>query len=273
MPHDLFDYLRRNIIVGRVTLTREDKIAVLTINRPEVKNALDMETYEEFGKAIEKVKSDPDSRVVVITGAGDSFCAGLDLKFAATIKDMSAVEVVGLIKRLQEIFTFESVEKPVISAIKGYTLGNGCDIALASDFVIAAENARIGMIYTNLGLIPDIGGTFRLPRLVGLSMAREMILTGEQIDAARALDIGMVNKVVPTERLMDETMEFAGKLAGRAPIALAMAKAAINKALGVDLHTAHNFEAYMQSVCLQSSDVMEAVSAFLEKRKPDFKGK
>ena len=256
--------------MGKVTLIREDKIAVLTINRPDVKNALDLDTYEEFGEAVEEIKRDSDIRVAVITGAGDSFCAGLDLKFAANIKSMSAMEVVSLIKRLQGIFAFENVGKPVISAIKGYTLGNGCDIALASDFVIAAEDAKIGMIYTNLGLIPDMGGTFRLPRLVGLAMAKELILTGEQISARRALEIGMINKVVPTEKLMDETMKFAGKLAGRSPIALAMAKAAINKGLGVDLSAAQDFEAYIQNVCLQSDDVTEAISAFLEKRKPNF---
>ena len=256
--------------MGKVTLIREDKIAVLTINRPDVKNALDLDTYEEFGEAVEEIKRDSDVRVAVITGAGDSFCAGLDLKFAAKIKSMSAMEVVSLIKRLQGIFAFENVGKPVISAIKGYTLGNGCDIALASDFVIAAEDAKIGMIYTNLGLIPDMGGTFRLPRLVGLAMAKELILTGEQISARRALEIGMINKVVPTEKLMDETMKFAGKLAGRSPIALAMAKAAINKGLGVDLSAAQDFEAYIQNVCLQSDDVTEAISAFLEKRKPNF---
>ncbi len=256
--------------MGKVTLIREDKIAVLTINRPDVKNALDLDTYEEFGEAVEEIKRDSDIRVAVITGAGDSFCAGLDLKFAAKIKSMSAMEVVSLIKRLQGIFAFENVGKPVISAIKGYTLGNGCDIALASDFVIAAEDAKIGMIYTNLGLIPDMGGTFRLPRLVGLAMAKELILTGEQISARRALEIGMINKVVPTEKLMDETMKFAGKLAGRSPIALAMAKAAINKGLGVDLSAAQDFEAYIQNVCLQSDDVTEAISAFLEKRKPNF---
>ncbi len=259
--------------MGKVTLIKEEKIAVLTINRPDVKNALDLDTYEEFGEAVEEIKRDSDVRVAVITGAGDSFCAGLDLKFAATIKSMSATEVVSLIKRLQEIFTFENVGKPVISAVKGYTLGNGCDIALASDFVIAAENAKIGMIYTNLGLIPDMGGTFRLPRLVGLAMAKELILTGEQIDAKRALEIGMINKVVTAEKLMDETMGFAGKLAGRSPVALAMAKAAINKGLGVDLCVAQDFEAYIQSVCLQSDDVAEAINAFLEKRKPNFKGK
>ena len=259
--------------MGKIDLTREDRIAVLAINRPKVKNALDMDTYEEFESAIEEVKDDSNIRVVVITGAGDSFCAGLDLKFAATIKSMSPMEVISLIKRLQEIFAFEKIRKPIISAVKGYALGNGCDIALASDFVIAAESAKIGMIYTNLGLIPDIGGTFRLPRQVGLAMARELILTGEEVDAKRALEIGMVNRVVPTEILMDETMKFANKLARRAPIALAMAKAAINKGLGTDLYTTHDFEAYLQSICLQSNGVMEAMNAFLEKREPNFEGK
>jgi len=259
--------------MGKVTLTKENKIAVLTINRPKVKNALDMEAYEEFESGIKEVVSDSEVRVVVITGSGDSFCAGLDLKFAGVLKNMRPMELVGLIKRLQKMFHFEKIGKPIISAVKGYTLGNGCDIALASDFVIAAKDTKMGMVYTNLGLIPDLGGTFRLPRLVGMAKAKELILTGKEIDAEYALKIGMVNKVVPTEKLMDETMALANKLAKRAPIALSLAKAAIVNGLDTDLSSTHDFEAYMQSICIQSDDVTEAVTAFMEKRKPDFKGK
>jgi enoyl-CoA hydratase len=258
--------------MNKIILKKEKRIAVITINRPKVKNALDLEAYDEFANALEDAKADSDIRVILINGAGDSFCTGIDLKFAGTLKDMTPREVTGLIKRLQAIFRFEDIEKPVVSAVNGYALGNGCDIALASDFVIAADNAMLGMTYTNLGLIPDLGGTFRLPRIVGLAKAREMILTGENINAEEALRIGLVNRVVPAGGLMDAAIEFAAILAQRAPIALAMAKAAINKGLSSDLASAQDFEAYIQNICLQSRDVTEAVRAFLEKRSPDFKG-
>ncbi len=259
--------------MSKIKLSKDDKIALLTINRPEVKNALDMEAYEEFGHALKEVKEDSEVRVLVITGAGDSFCAGVDLKVAAATNKEAVSEMVAGLQRLQDIFSFEKIEKPVISAVNGYALGNGCDIALASDFVIASEKARFGMVYTNLGMIPDLGGTFRLPRLVGLATARELILTGEQIGARRALEIGMIGRVVAHENLMDSTMEFAGKLATRAPIALAMAKIAINKGLGANLSTSLQFESYLQSICLQSKDMIEAVTAIFEKRDPNFTGK
>ncbi len=187
--------------MSKIKLSKDDRIAIITINRPEVKNALDMETYEEFVNALKEVKEDSEVRVLVITGAGDSFCSGLDLKFAATTSKKTVSETVASLQRLQASFSFEEIEKPVISAVNGYALGNGCDIALASDFIIAAEEAKFGMAYTNLGLIPDLGGTFRLPRLVGLAAARELILTGERIDAGRALEIACVSVVQSLGRI------------------------------------------------------------------------
>ena len=245
----------------------------MTINRPKVNNALDEQTYEEFGKAIDELKIDSSVRVIVITGAGKSFCSGIDLKFASTLKNSSQTEFRILLQKIQNIFLFEKIDKPVIAAVKGFALGNGCDIALASDIIIASENAKFSMAYTNLGLIPDLGGTFRLPRLVGTAMAKEIILTGEMIDAEKAHNIGIVNKVVSDETLQDEAMAFAQKLAQRAPVALAMAKKAINNGLGGDLYSSLEFETYMQNICIQSEDVTEAVTAFLEKRKPQFTGK
>ena len=256
----------------KIILNKVDRIAILTINRPDARNALDLGTYEEFESAIEDVKNDSELRALIITGAGDSFCAGLDLKFAAVVTKMSAAKIIGFIKKLQLIFNFERIKIPVISAVKGYAMGNGCDIALASDFIFAAKDAKFAMTYTNLGLIPDMGGTFRLPKLVGLATARELIMTGDLFDAKRALDIGMVNRVVPVDKLMDETMKFANKLAKRAPLALSMAKSAIYNSLGSDLAKSYDFEAYMQSVCIKSDDVNEAITAFIEKRAPKFKG-
>ena len=257
----------------KINLIRQGAVAICTINRPDVKNALDLEAYYEFEKIIKEVRHDTNIRVVVINGEGSSFCTGLDLKFAAQIEQLSIIELENLIKRLQDIFAFEKIAKPVISAVQGYAMGNGCDIALASDFIIAAESAKMTMAYTNLGLIPDLGGTFRLPRLVGLARARELILTGREINAQRALEIGMVAKVVPDDKLMEKTMEFADRLSKRPPIALALAKEAINKSLSSDLSSVCTLEASMQSICLQSSDVKEAIAAFAEKRDPEFKGR
>ncbi len=256
----------------KISLTRENSIGIITINRPDVKNALDMEAYNEFGSAIEEGSRDSQIKVLLIRGEGDSFCTGLDLKFAATLNHMGALEFEALVKRLQNIFAFEKLQKPVISAVQGYALGNGCDIALASDFIIAADNAKLAMSYANLGLIPDLGGTFRLPRLVGLAMARELIFTGKQIDAKQALEIGMISRVVEKDQLMEESMKFANLLAQRAPMALAMAKAAINRGLGTNLETVCQFEASMQTICFKSNDLKEAISAFAEKRPPVFKG-
>ncbi|MDY6932640.1 MAG: enoyl-CoA hydratase [Spirochaetota bacterium] len=255
-----------------IILTKEDQIAILTINRPNFKNALDGKTYEEFGIAIDDVKSDSSIRVLIITGAGDSFCSGLDLSYAASMKDQSMGDFRAGMKRLQSIFNFEEIYKPVIAAVKGYALGNGCDIALASDFIIAGESAKFAMAYTNLGLIPDLGGTFRLPRLVGPAKAKELILTGEKIDAKTALDIGIAGKLVPDEKLMDEANKFAQKLAKRSPIALSLAKKAINNSLGTNLYNSLEYEAYMQNICMNSNDTAEAVMAFLEKREPNFTG-
>ncbi len=259
--------------MSKVKLKKEGKIALITINRPEVKNALDIDTYNEFELVLKDVKEDDGIRSVVITGAGDAFCAGLDLKFAASLNGIKPVDAVPLIRRLQTIFTFEDIPKPVISAVNGFALGNGCDIALASDFVFASTNAVFGMVYTNLALIPDLGGTFRLPKLVGLAKAREMILTGDKIGGEEAFRIGLAGKLTEPDKLMDETMAFADRLAKRAPAAIAMSKAAINKGLGSDLITGQQFEAYMQSICLGGGDVVEAITAMLEQREPNFTGK
>jgi enoyl-CoA hydratase len=258
--------------VKNLILTKENRVALLKLNRPDVRNALDGETYQEFAMAIEEIKNDTQLRAVVITGEGKSFCAGLDLKFAATLKDYSPLQLISFIKYLQKIFTFESIDKPVISAVNGYAIGNGCDMALASDIIIASEQAKFSMAYTNLGLIPDLGGTFRLPRLVGPAIAKEMILTGDMIDARRAFELGMVNKVVSSDKLMEEAMAMAQKLAKRSPIALAMAKKAINSGLNTDISSSLDLEIALQNICIRSNDLMEAFISAIEKREPNYTG-
>ena len=256
-----------------IILKQENGIAVLTINRPAYKNALDGQTYDEFAAAINMVKNDSQTRVLVITGVENSFCSGIDLAYAKALTGLSQVEFMTMMKRVQSTFQFENLRVPVIAAVNGYALGNGCDIALAADLIFAAESAAFSMAYTNVGMIPDLGGTFRLTRLVGPSTAKELILTGDRFTARRALEIGMINRVLPDADLMKSVMEFSEKLAGRAPIALAMAKKSINNSLAADLSTTLDFEAYNQSLCITSEDSSEAVAAMMEKRKPVFTGR
>ncbi|KQC07899.1 MAG: hypothetical protein APR62_05730 [Smithella sp. SDB] len=253
--------------------TKENKIGILTFNRPESKNSLDAKTYDELFELIPQIDKDEDVRVLIITGAGDSFCAGINLSFAASLKDASPAWMRWFIKKVQVTFSFEKMRQPVISAVRGHAVGNGCDIAVASDFIIASETAKFAMAYTTLGLVPDAGGTYRLTRLIGPSKAKELILTGERIDAKRAYEIGMVTKVVPDDKLMDEAMALAIKLAKRAPLALSMSKAAIDNALSGNFCINQDLELYMQGVCIPSHDATEAVISFLEKRDGNFIGK
>ena len=178
-----------------IILEKKEGIARLILNRPDAMNALDEKTYEELWIATEDVRADNDVRVMIITGAGRAFCAGLDLKYGGKILGMNQTDLRAIMSKIQGTFMLERIEKPVIAAVNGHALGNGCDLALACDFRIASEEARFGMTYTLLGLIPDVGGTCRLARLVGVSKAKELIFTGDMIDAREAEKIGMVDKV------------------------------------------------------------------------------
>lgn len=256
-----------------IILEKKTGIAKLILNRPDAMNALDGKTYEELWTATEDVRTDNDVRVVVITGAGRAFCTGLDLKYGGKILGMNQTELRAIMGKIQETFMLERIEKPVIAAVNGYALGNGCDLALACDFRIASEEARFGMTYTKLGLIPDVGGTYRLARLVGVSKAKELIFTGDMIDAREAEKIGLVDKVVAAGELESAMMEFAKKLAKCAPIPIGIAKKAINKALDTNLREALEAELQGQILCFQTEDVKEGVKARIEKREPMFKGK
>ena len=251
----------------------ENKIAILSINRPQAKNSLNEQTYAEFSEAIEKIRKDDNIRVLIITGEGDTFCAGVDLNYAASkLKAYTQTQFRTMLDTIQRTFMFEKLNKPVIAAVKGYALGNGFDIALACDFIIAAENTKFSMAYINLGLIPDLGGTYRLAKLVGPSIAKELILTGDRIDARRAYELGIVNRLVSDEKVMEEAMEFANKLIKKSPIALALAKMAIDKSMYSDLATSLELESYIQGLCSLSEDATEAAAAMFEKRDPIFKG-
>ena len=249
----------------------EKGVATITFNRPEVLNALNEESLQEFSTALDEVALDEDIRVLVLTGAGEkSFVAGADitefLKFNVLKAKIFAQLGHGLINRLQEL------PIPVIAAVNGFALGGGCEIVLGCDFIYAAENAMFGLPEINLGIIPGFGGTQRLPRLIGRNMAKEMIFTGKIISAAEAHAAGLVNTVCPQDQLMAEVMKTAATLASKGKASLRAAKQAINSGMDVDLRTGCRIEIDAFAICLSSSDAKEGTTAFLEKRKASFKG-
>ena len=244
---------------------------MITINRPEVRNALDPQTIGEIRDAIRTCRFDNDIRVVILTGAGGkAFAAGADIR---SLKARETLEV--LKSETQETLNeIENLDKPVIAAIDGFALGGGCELAMSCDIRIATSRSKMGQPEVNLGVIPGAGGTQRLQRLVGLGKAKELIFTGEIISAEDARDIGLVNQVVAEpEDLLSAAIEMAQKIISKAPVAVALAKAALNIGSNVDIHSGLLFEKHAQAVAFATEDRMEGTSAFLEKRKPNFKGK
>lgn len=247
-------------------------VAKITINRPEVRNALNMDTRRELRTALEDAGKDNSVRVVVITGAGDrAFCAGADLRELIDLTPLKARQYLRLSRAVTN--AIEDMEKPVISAVKGYALGGGCELALACDIVIAEETARFGQPEVRVGIIPGGGATQRLPRAVGLKKAKELILTGDLISAAEAERIGLVNKVVPVDRLEEAVEELVEKLLGGSPVILGLAKAAVNRSVEVGLAEGLRYEFEALALCFGTEDQREGMLAFLEKRRPTFKGK
>ena len=250
----------------------EGSSAIVTFNRPEVLNALNEETMQELGSVMDKCKQDATVRVVILTGTGDrAFVAGADInefvgKTPAMI--MTFAELGHNVVRIME-----TMGKPIVAAVNGYALGGGLEISMACDLRFASDKARFGQPEILLGLIPGMGGTQRLSRLVGIGLARELIMSGEQITAQRAYEIGLVNRVFPAEQLMEETKKFAQRLAGLPPFALRMAKHAINYGYDLALENANSLELQCFSQCWSTEDLKEGVAAFLEKRKGTFTGK
>jgi len=233
---------------------------------------LNEETLKEISSRIADAKQDENIRVIVFTGAGDrAFCAGADLNM---MKGKSAYKGMHLSYSGQRLtLEIEELEKPVIAALNGYTLGGGLELAMACDLRIASENAQLGQPEVNVGLIPGWGGTQRLPRLVGKGKAKEMIFTGGRIDAKTAERLGLVNKVVPLDQLKSVVKEFASEIMSKPPIAIELAKQLINKSTEIDLRVGLINEAEAFGVLASTEDFREGVGAFLEKRKPHYKGK
>jgi enoyl-CoA hydratase len=255
-----------------IVYEKSEGIATITLNRPEALNAFSREVINEVLQALEDVRTDENVRVVVLTGAGEkAFSAGADIK---AMKGMNALKGRELSLMGEELCSgLENLQKPVIAAINGYALGGGLEVAMACDLRIASERARMGQTEINIGLIPGWGGTQRLTRLIGRTKAKELIFTGKMIDAKTAEQLGIVNMVFPAEEFRERVRQFAKELASKAPVALRVAKALINKGADMSLDSAIALEREGIGVVASTEDLQEGVSAFAEKRKPMFKGK
>ena len=254
-------------------LTEEKNQAViLTMNRPEVMNCLNFDLLYAMRDTIDSLQYRTDIRTVIITGKGDkSFCAGADLKERATLTPDEVKKFILTIRNL--LTSIQNLPMPVISAVNGVALGGGTEVALASDIRIASETASMGLTETRLAIIPGGGGTQRLPRIIGVAKAKELIFTGRRVDAKEALAIGLVNKVTSPETLLAECLKMADMIAETGPIAVEMAKYAIDKGIETDLATGLAIESNAYRVTIPTEDRVEGLTAFREKRKPQYKGK
>lgn len=262
-----------------ILVEKENRVTTITLNRPEKLNALNMSMRWEILRATQDAAKDMDTNVLVFTGAGKGFCSGGDVEDMAAKKFESPLADPSLkVKSPQDlgnmiVLQLRQMPKPVIASVNGVAAGGGCNLALACDIRIGSDKARFGQVFVRRGLHPDWGGTFFLPHLVGTSKACELIFSGDVIDAVEAEKIGLLNKMVPQEKLAETTKEFALKLANGASIPMGLAKRAIYKAMQTDLSSILEYELYAQRICTESEDYQEGVKSFLEKRQPNFKGK
>lgn len=255
---------------ANLILEKEDGIGLLTINRPEALNALNVDVLKELEQATIEIAADDEIKVVIITGAGKAFVAGADIKYMQPLNAVQAREF-GAVGH-SVLRNIEKLEKPVIAAVNGFALGGGCELAMAADIRLASENAKFGQPEVGLGITPGFGGTQRLPRIVGEGVARELIYTADVIDAQEAYRIGLVNHVYPADTLLMEAKKMAAKIMKKAPLAVKFSKAAINRGMQVDIDTALSIEADLFGMCFATGDQKSGMEAFLNKAKPEFKG-
>jgi 2-(1,2-epoxy-1,2-dihydrophenyl)acetyl-CoA isomerase len=250
---------------------KKDNVTTITLNRPDVFNAFNDEQSYELQDALKQAKRDPETRVVVLTGAGKAFCSGQDLKAIAGTEKRSFID--SLHKRYNPIIReMRNMPKPIICKLNGVAAGAGCSLALASDFIIASEQASLIEVFINVGLVLDSGSSFFLPRLVGSARAFELSTMGSKVTAKQALEWGMINRCVPAEQLDEETVKIVEYYANAPTKAIGLMKKMLNKSFNSDLETMIEYEAYCQEIAGSSYDNKEGVAAFNEKRKPQFKG-
>jgi 2-(1,2-epoxy-1,2-dihydrophenyl)acetyl-CoA isomerase len=258
---------------GTVLVEQGEGVATVTLNRPEARNALDLTMREGLETALAGLEGDPGVRVLVLRGAGEHFCAGGDVKFMQA-RPMSASEGQRRVEAMNHaILALARFRAPTIAMVDGYAVGAGCNLALACDLVIAADRARFGEIFARIGLIPDGGGIYLLPRRVGLARAKELVFTAEIVEAAEAERIGLVNRVVPAAELVAQTQALARRIAAGPPRAHALAKSLLNRSSTLDLETSLAWEGLAQGMMIESEDHREGLAAFFEKRAPRFSGR
>ena len=256
---------------NNIIVEKKDGIGYIKINRPKVLNALNQETIKELTNAILDLENDNNIKVAVLTGEGKAFIAGADISAMANMTVLEAKEFSELGHNM--LNTFEKSRLPIIAAVNGFALGGGCETLMACDIVIAGKSAKIGQPEINLGISPGFGGTQRLPRLVGRMKAKELLLTGRNLSADEALSIGLVNMVVDDEKLMEEAEKLADKIAGKSSVQTNFIKALVNKGADIDLNSANSLEISYFSSSFSTHDQKEGMKAFLEKRKPEFRGR
>lgn len=255
-----------------IRLEKEGSVAVVVIDRPKALNALNFETLQELLSCFQGLAREESVGVIIITGGGEkAFVAGADISYMHEFNPLEGARFGELGHAVMS--AIEQAPQPVIAAINGFALGGGCELALACDFRIAAENAKFGQPEVNLGVIPGFGGTQRLPRIVGKGIAAELLYTGDMIDAAEAYRIGLVNKVVASDELLATCHKIASKINAKGPVAIRLCKETVHGGLQMDITRANKFEAIQFGQCFASEDQKEGMKAFLEKRKPEFQGK
>src|SRR4030066_1413490 len=255
-----------------IMVSFEGEIGILTINRPKALNALNIETLKEIRLGIEEAKDQPGLKVLIVTGAGEkAFVAGADI---LQMKEMNSIEALNFSKTGHHTLKMiQDFHCPVIAAVNGFALGGGTELALACDFIYASENANFGLPEVTLGIFPGFGGTQRLPRLIGKGKAKELILTGKMITAQEAYEIGIVNRVFPQASLMGEAKKVALQIAANGAIGVRLAKMVVDAGFNMDLTEACSLESYAFSFGFSTEDQKEGMADFIEKRKPNFKGK
>ena len=263
--------MTEGLSLQNLLIERDGAVAVVTVNRPRVLNALDFATLDELLRTMTALGGDAGVRCIILTGSGDkSFVAGADINELAVQSPAGGRDRALAGQRVFDVI--ESLGKPVIAAINGYALGGGCELAMACTLRIAADSARLGQPEINLGLIPGYGGTQRLARIVGAGRALELLLTGDQISAVEALRLGLVNRVVPAAEVMPESRRLAAAIAAKAPIAVRYILEAVNRGVHLPLADAAHLEAGLFGLVASTDDMREGTRAFLDKRRPVFKG-
>lgn len=249
----------------------ENMISTITFNRPASFNSFNRELVDDVLEALEEVKNNDEVRVIILTGSGKAFSAGGDLFYLQQLNN--PVEARNFIAKAGELATFiMNIEKPIIAMVNGVAAGAGFNIALACDIIYCSKLARFTQSFVNVGLVPDCGGLYLLPRAIGLHKAKELMFTADIIDAEMALKMGIVNHVFDENELKEATYKFAQRLANSAPVALGSMKKILNRSYELSLESITEIESNLQTVCMQTMDHKEGIAAFKEKRKPDFKG-